>query len=155
MGVVGDGSSRLFFFFPDGPQIIKMDHVSSPVQPLGLPYFWRKGCQSLVSGTPAASCLPPTLTQPPPRGVGGGKNLPEVLPGAIPPEDAQHLRTRPGSDRVGTQGSSSVRGLSPWALWSPGGVKFKGLNRWGEQWRCPLAWPGSRERPGTGVLLKH
>lgn len=70
MGVVGDGSSRLFFFFPDGPQIIKMDHVSSPVQPLGLPYFWRKGCQSLVSGTPAASCLPPTLTQAPPQAGG-------------------------------------------------------------------------------------
>lgn len=76
MGVVGDGSSRLFFF-PDGPQIIKMDHVSSLAQPLGLPYFWRKGCQSLVSGTPTAR-LPPSPRLP--RG-----DLPEVLPGAVPP----------------------------------------------------------------------
>lgn len=105
MGVVGDGSSCLFFF-PDGPRIIKMDHVSCPAQPLGLPYFWRRGCQSLVSDTPTASCLSPTFTQAP-RG-----DLLEVCLGpacCLPQDDAGRCSASLGHAWVRRSGHLGVR----------------------------------------------
>ena len=66
------------FFFLDSPQIIKMDHVSSQAQPLGLAYLFleEKGARADVqhAGPSAASSSPPSLiTLPCSRGsVGGG-----------------------------------------------------------------------------------
>lgn len=128
----------LFFFFQTVPPIIKMDHVSSPAQPLGLPYFWKKGCQSLVSGTP----LPPARLSPSPRLPGG--TCRRCCLGPLLPPSSRWCPEMPhacgpdlGQTEWALRASSTCGGVTPWALWFPSGMKFKRLNGCGGSMKTP------------------
>lgn len=137
-----------------------MDHASSRAQPWGP--SWFLGERGLEPGPRIPWRLLPASHPHLTPGFMG--HLRGVLPGSTSPASRRSCSKSPhthtglgqmagGGGQDGLSAPAVSRGLRVRAFWSPGGVKFKGLNTCGGAMKMPTGLAGLLGKARRGTLL--
>ena len=152
--------STFFFFFQTVSKSLKWTTLLLGRSPGGRPGSWGNGGWSLGPGSPGVSCPPPILISLPGSwGTCGGCCLgpPHQRLGdpaqRVPTPAQAWVRWQGGGGQDGLSAPAVSRGLRLRAFWSPGGVKFKGLNTCGGAMKMPTSLAGLLGKARRGTLL--